>query len=285
MTHAVLLLGPHAPDALARAVRNLPLSPIALGAQAAEVRLPQEQASRLAAALGQARGFDVATVSLEGREKKLLVCDMDATIIAEESLDELAEVVGLKKEISKLTEKAMRGEIGFEEALRVRVGLLKGLDVAAAAAALKPRITPNPGAEVLVRTMEARGAGTALLTGGFDIIAASVAERLGFRDMYCNRLQSVDGVLTGEVGEPIFGREGKEERLRALADASGITIEDVICVGDGANDLGMIRAAGLGVGYRPKPLLEAEADVVLRHADLTALLSIQGIAEEEWVTN
>ncbi|MCQ8185475.1 phosphoserine phosphatase SerB [Parvularcula maris] len=282
MTHAVLLLGPRAPEALAQAVRSLPLSPVVMGRAAAEVHLPEDQAGRLAAALSQAKGFDVAVVPLERREKKLLVCDMDATIIAEESLNELAEVVGLKKEISKLTEKAMRGEIGFEEALRVRVALLKGLDIAAASAALKPRINVNPGAEVLVRTMKARGAGTALLTGGFDIIAAPIAERLGFRDMYCNRLQSADGVLTGEVGEPIFGREGKEERLRALADASGITPEDVVCVGDGANDLGMIRAAGLGVGYRPKPLLEAEADVVLRYADLTALLSIQGIKEDDW---
>jgi phosphoserine phosphatase len=282
MTHAVLLLGPRAPEALTQAVRSLPLSPVIMGRAAAEVHLPEEQARRLAAALGQAKGFDVAVVELEGREKKLLVCDMDATIIAEESLDELAEVVGLKREISKLTERAMRGEIGFEEALRTRVALLKGLDIAAASAALRPRINVNPGAETLVRTMKARGAGTALLTGGFDIIAAPIAEALGFTDMYSNRLQSADGVLTGEVGEPIFGREGKEQRLRALADAQEIAAEDVIAVGDGANDLGMIRAAGIGVGYRPKPLLEAEANVVLRHADLTALLSIQGIKEEEW---
>jgi phosphoserine phosphatase len=220
---------------------------------------------------------------LEGREKKLLVCDMDATIIAEESLDELAEVVGLKREISRLTELAMRGEIGFEEALRTRVALLKGLDIAAAAEKLRERITINPGAEILVRTMNARGAGTALLTGGFDMVAAPIAERLGFRDMYSNRLQSADGILTGEVGEPVFGREAKEERLRALADADGLPLADTMAVGDGANDVGMIRAAGIGVGFRAKPLLKAEAGIVLDHADLTALLSIQGIKEEDWV--
>lgn len=284
-THAVLLLGPAAPESLAVAVRNVDLEPLTLSATAAEVHLPLERAKSVAAALARNPGFDVAVVPLEGREKKLILCDMDSTIIGEESLDELAAAFGFGSEVAAITEKAMRGELAFEPALRARVALFKGLRIEDAAARLRERMSINQGAETLVRTMRARGAHTALLTGGFDIFAAPVAERLGFHDVFANRLRSGDGILTGEVAEPILGPDAKKARLDALCAELGYTPDDVLAVGDGANDRAMVAAAGLGVGYRPKAVLAEAADVVLRTADLTALLALQGIPASEWVTS
>ena len=283
-THAVLLLGPRAPEAMAIAMRKVSVPVVELSSEAAEVHLTEEQAARVAAALLEQGGFDVAVVPLEKREKRLLLCDMDSTIIGEESLDELATIFGFGKAVSAITERAMAGKIAFADALRERVALFAGLQIDAAAAALRERININPGAEVLIRTMRARGAQTALVTGGFDIFAAPVAQQLGFHDVFANRLRSADGVLTGEVAEPILGPEAKEERLHALCAEHRFEPSQVIAVGDGANDRAMIEAAGLGVGYRPKPVLAEAADVVLQHADLTALLALQGIPEKDWIT-
>lgn len=283
-THAVLLLGPRAPEAMAIAMRKVSVPVVELSTEAAEVHLTEEQAGRVATALSEQGGFDVAVVPLANREKRLLLCDMDSTIIGEESLDELAAIFGFGKAVSAITERAMAGQIAFADALRERVALFAGLQIDAAAAALRERININPGAEVLIRTMRARGAQTALVTGGFDIFAAPVAQQLGFHDVFANRLRSADGVLTGEVAEPILGPEAKEERLHALCAEHRFEPGQVIAVGDGANDRAMIEAAGLGVGYRPKAVLAQASDVVLQHADLTALLALQGIPEKDWIT-
>lgn len=281
-THAVLLLGPRAPEGMAIAMRRVEIKPIDLGDEASEVHLPEEQAWRVGSALAENGGFDVAVVALEGREKQLLLCDMDSTIVAEETLDELADAFGFGREVAAVTDKAMRGEIAFDEALRARVALFKGLQIDAAAAALRERLTINKGAETLVRTMRKRGARCALVTGGFDIFAAPVADRIGFSEVYANRLRSEDGVLSGIVSEPILGPDAKKARLDALCQELSLNSGQVIAVGDGANDKEMVAVAGIGVGYRPKPALEAAANVVLRHADLTALLAIQGIPQSEW---
>lgn len=283
-THAVLLLGPKAPEAMAVAMRKVSVPTVELSDQASEVHLPLEQAERLAAALRDNGGFDVGLIPLEGREKRLLLCDMDSTMIGEESLDELAAVFGFGKQVAAITNRAMAGKIAFDDALRERVALFAGLQIDAAAAALRERMTINPGAATLVKTMRARGAQTALVTGGFDIFAAPVAQQLGFHDVFANRLRSADGVLSGEVAEPILGPEAKEERLHVLCAEHHMDPGQVLAVGDGANDKAMIKAAGLGVGYRPKPVLAEASDVVLRHADLTALLALQGIPQSEWVT-
>ncbi|GGY50992.1 phosphoserine phosphatase SerB [Parvularcula lutaonensis] len=281
-THAVLLLGPRAPEGMAIAMRRVEIAPIDLSDEASEVHLPEEQAWRVAKALKDNGGFDVAVVPLEGREKQLLLCDMDSTIVGEETLDELAEAFGFGREVAKVTDKAMRGEIAFDEALRARVALFKGLRIDAAAQALRERLTINKGAETLVRTMRKRGARCALVTGGFDIFAAPVADRVGFSETYANRLRSEDGVLSGVVSEPILGPQAKKERLDALCAELSLNTGQVMAVGDGANDRDMIAVAGIGVGYRPKPALEEVANVVLRHADLTALLAIQGIPQSDW---
>lgn len=281
--HAVLLMGPKAPEAMAVAMRQVGLTPIILSDQAAEVHLPLDQAKRVGEALVKNPGFDVAVVPREGREKKLLLCDMDSTIIGEESLDELAGAFGFGAQVTKITDRAMRGELPFDEALRARVALFRGLQIDDAAAALRKRMTINTGADILVRTMRERGVRTALVTGGFDMFAAPVAEQLGFHDVYANRLRSADGILSGEVAEPILGPDAKKERLDALCAEENLGADEVMAVGDGANDKAMIKAAGMGVGYRPKPVLAAAANVVLRTADLTALLSLQGIPQSDWV--
>lgn len=282
-THAVLLLGPQAPEALAIAMRKVSVATVPLSDEAAEVHLPLEKAERVAAALLENGGFDVGVVPLKGREKRLLLCDMDSTIIGEESLDELARIFGFGKQVSVITDRAMAGQIAFDDALRERVALFRGLQIDAAAAALRERISVNKGAEILIRTMRARGAQTALVTGGFDIFAAPVAQQLGFHDVFANRLRSADGVLSGEVAEPILGPDAKEARLHTLCAEHAIQSDQVIAVGDGANDKAMITAAGLGVGYRAKPVLAQVSDVVLQHSDLTALLALQGIPQADWV--
>ncbi len=279
----MVLLGDRAPEALEVAVRQLGVVVRPLGPRAAEAHFEADLARRVAAALERNTSYDVACVPLENRRKTLLVADMDATIIGQESLDELADALHVGKQVRVITERAMRGEIGFEEALRARVKLLEGIRIEDAAAAMRERLVVNQGAETLVRTMKALGARTALVTGGFLMFAGPIGERVGFDDVFANRLTSVDGYLTGEAAEPILGRAAKAARLRALCEELGITPGDAIAVGDGANDLDMIEAAGIGVGYRPKPILEKAADAVLRRSDLTALLSLQGIPESEWV--
>ena len=220
---------------------------------------------------------DVNFVPVANREKKLLIADMDSTIIPVECIDELADFAGVKAQISKITEAAMRGEMGFEESLEARVTLLKGLDEKALARAYAERILLNPGARVLVQAMNDRGAYTALVSGGFTYFTEKVGADAGFAHTRANVLEMADGVLSGTVRHPILGREAKLEAMDELCAKRGISRADVIAVGDGANDLAMIEGAGIGVAYKAKPALQAAADVVLDHSDLSAILAIQGI--------
>jgi phosphoserine phosphatase len=227
-------------------------------------------------------GCDANLVPAAGRRKRMLIADMDSTIIGVECIDELADFAGLKPEVAAITEAAMRGELDFEAALVARVALLKGLPAAVLEACYDQRVRLNPGARVLVRTMAALGADTALVSGGFSYFTERVAAAAGFARHQANALLIADGVLTGEVGRPILGRQAKLAALRAGAAAAGIGPDAVLAVGDGANDLDMVRAAGLGVAYHAKPALAAAADARLERSDLTALLALQGIAEREW---
>jgi phosphoserine phosphatase len=228
---------------------------------------------------------DFAVQSWADRRKRLLIADMDSTIIGCECLDELADFAGVKTEVSAITERAMRGEIGFESALRERVAMLRGLDLSALARCYEDRVRLNPGARTVVRTMTAHGARCVLVSGGFRFFTQRVAEAAGFAADRANRLID-DGVkLTGAVGEPILGREAKLEALLEETAGLGVGPAEALAVGDGANDLMMIRAAGLGVAYRAKPLVAAEADARIDHADLTALLYFQGYAAEDFVSS
>ena len=220
----------------------------------------------------------------EGRRKLLLIADMDSTIIGCECLDELADFAGVKAEVSAITERAMRGEIGFEGALRERVGMLRGLPLGALEQCYVERVRLNPGAEVMVRTMAAHGARCALVSGGFGFFTSRVAAAAGFHADRANRLIEVNGALTGAVGEPILGREAKLAALKEDAAALGLDLSQTLAIGDGANDLAMINAAGLGVAYRAKPLVAAEADAKIDHGDLTTLLYFQGYRADQFVT-
>jgi len=222
-------------------------------------------------------GVDINFVPSKNRAKKLLIADMDSTIIPVECIDELADFAGVKVQISKITEMAMSGEMGFEESLEARVALLVGLGEGALARAYEERISLNPGARDMVQAMNASGAYTALVSGGFTYFTAKVAADTGFQHNRANTLNMANGVLDGTVGKPILGREAKLEAMDELCAACGIARADVIAVGDGANDLAMIEGAGLGVAYRAKPALKAKADAVLDHSDLSALLALQGL--------
>jgi len=225
---------------------------------------------------------DVCVQPMEGRKKRLLIADMDSTIIGCECLDELADFAGKKAEIAAITERAMRGELAFEGALRERVGMLAGLEASALQRCYDERVRLNPGAATLVRTMAAHGARCVLVSGGFEFFTSRVARAAGFDADRANRLIEADGRLTGEVGEPILGREAKLAALREEAAALGLDLSQTLAIGDGANDLAMIEAAGLGVAYRAKPIVAAQADARVDHADLTALLYFQGYASEEF---
>ncbi len=227
-------------------------------------------------------GCDVNVVPADGRRKRLLIADMDSTIIGVECIDELADYAGLKAEVAAITERAMRGELDFEAALTARVALLKGLPARVLDECYAERVRLNPGARVLVRTMAALGAETALVSGGFSFFTERVAAAAGFARQQANRLEIAGGVLTGEVARPILGREAKLAALRRIAAERGIGPAAVLAVGDGANDLDMVRAAGLGVAYHAKPALAEAADARLEHSDLSALLALQGIAEADW---
>jgi phosphoserine phosphatase len=229
--------------------------------------------------------FDWCVQPTTGRRKRLLVADMDSTIINVECLDELADYAGKKAEIAEITERAMRGELEFEGALRERVGMLKGLSTAALQQAYDERVRLNPGARTMVRTMAANGARCVLVSGGFTFFTGRVAEAAGFHDNRANTLLEGEGALTGLVGEPILGREAKLAALQEEAAALGISPADAVALGDGANDLAMIEAAGLGVAYRAKPIVAAQADAKIDHSDLTALLYFQGYRSDEFVTD
>lgn len=255
-------------------------APRRLSPCAAEIRFR----GALQTPLSVAGDLDVNIVPAVNRQKKLLIADMDSTMISVECIDELADFAGLKAQVSEITERAMRGEISFSESLKSRVALLRGLSGDVLQQCYEERIHLNPGAETLVKTMKARGAFTALVSGGFTYFTERVAKIAGFDLNRANSLVMEDGALTGAVGMPILGRRAKLESLNAFCAAQSITLADTIAVGDGANDLAMIEAAGLGVAYRAKPALKEKADVVLDHSDLTALLSIQGICAADYVS-
>lgn len=210
---------------------------------------------------------------------------MDSTIINVECLDELADFAGKKAEVSAITERAMRGELEFEGALRERVAMLKGLPVADLQLAYDQRVRLNPGARTFVRTMAANGARCWLVSGGFTFFTSRVAAAAGFHADRANTLGEAAGALDGTVGEPILGREAKLAALKDQAAALGLDLAETLAIGDGANDLAMIGAAGLGVAYRAKPIVAAEADAKVDHADLTALLYFQGYAAADFVTD
>jgi phosphoserine phosphatase len=228
------------------------------------------------------RRIDIAVVPDEHRRKKLLVADMESTIIEQECLDELADYVGLRARISDITARAMRGELEFETAVKERVELLKGLDAGVLDKLYAERVTVARGAEALVRTMSKHGAWCALVSGGFTFFTERVAKRLGFHEHQANTLEIKDGRITGRVTEPILGREAKLAALERLAAARAVQAEETMAVGDGANDLAMIKAAGLGIAYHAKPLVAAEAGAVIQYGDLTALLYLQGYRREEF---
>lgn len=227
---------------------------------------------------------DINVVATTRRRKMLLIADMDSTIINCECLDELADMAGLKQKVSAITERAMRGEIEFSGALRERLGLLKGLKLEALERVWRERIRLNPGAKALVATMKAHGAHTLLVSSGFTYFSARVAEAAGFDDHQSNLLLDDGKALTGAVREPIVGREAKLIRLEAKIARLSIDAADVLAVGDGANDLAMIRRAGLGVAYHAKPVVAAAAGASIAHNDLTALLYLQGYRDEEIVS-
>jgi phosphoserine phosphatase len=220
---------------------------------------------------------------LENRRKRLLIADMDSTIVTSETLDELAGQAGLKDTISEITRRSMQGEIDFSQALIERVAMLSDLPEAALAKTLAATKL-SPGALTLVHTMRAHGAFTALVSGGFRYFTSRIAERVGFDLDLANDLEISDGRLTGELSGPILDKDGKLNALRNLAAERGLTPADAVAVGDGANDLPMLLAAGLGVAYRGKPLLREQVRCQVNHTDLTALLFFQGYRQEYFLT-
>ncbi|MDP2357300.1 MAG: phosphoserine phosphatase SerB [Beijerinckiaceae bacterium] len=228
---------------------------------------------------------DIVCQPEAGRRKKLFLADMDSTMIGQECIDELADLVGMKEHVSAITERAMRGEIAFEPALRERVALLKGLDAHVVAKVIEERITLTPGGCALVRTMRAHGAYTALVSGGFTLFTSQIAEMIGFHEDRSNTLVIEDGKFAGVVSEPILGREAKLATLVELRDANALTAEQTMAVGDGANDLAMLQEAGLGVAFHAKPAVAAAAHARIDFGDLSALLYAQGYAKSVWVEN
>ncbi|RAK56608.1 phosphoserine phosphatase SerB [Phenylobacterium deserti] len=255
-----------------------------LGAAAWDILADVSEDKVRAAAIEAADGLpvDFAVQAGQGRRKRLLLADMDSTIINVECLDELADYAGVKDQVSEITERAMRGELQFEGALRERVGMLKGLAISSLQQAYDERVRLNPGARALVRTMAAHGARCVLVSGGFTFFTSRVAEAAGFHANRANTLIEAGDALTGEVGEPILGREAKLAALQEEAASLGIALDEALAIGDGANDLAMIEAAGLGVAYRAKPIVAAQADAKVDHADLTALLYFQGYTDDEF---
>ncbi|MER2536345.1 MAG: phosphoserine phosphatase SerB [Rhizobiaceae bacterium] len=227
--------------------------------------------------------IDVAVQDAGHRRKKnILIADMDSTMIDQECIDELADEIGVKDRVSAITARAMNGEIAFEPALRERVALLKGLDAAVIDRVVKDRLTLASGSRELVATMRANGAWTALVSGGFETFTGRIAAMLGFHEHQANRLLEEDGRLSGLVAEPILGRAAKAEALTAISARLGLGPLDAIAVGDGANDLDMIRMAGTGVALHAKPAVAAAAGFRIDHGDLTALLYLQGYRRDEF---
>ena len=228
----------------------------------------------------QALRVDMVAQRSEGRRKRLLIADMDSTMIRQECIDELADEAGVGARVAEITARAMNGELDFEGALRERVGLLKGLPETVIAQVLRDRITLMPGGKVLLATMKANGAHAALVSGGFTAFTSAVAAELGFDENRANTLHIEGGKLAGTVAEPILGKEAKLHALNEITTRLGLTPADAIAVGDGANDLPMLLAAGTGVALHAKPRVQAECEVRVNHGDLTALLYLQGYSRD-----
>ncbi|GGL80439.1 phosphoserine phosphatase SerB [Wenxinia marina] len=232
----------------------------------------------------QPGGTDLIVQPAAGRRRRMLLADMDSTMIRQECIDELAAEAGVGERVAEITARAMNGELDFEGALLERVALLKGLDEAVIHHVLEHRITYMPGGFELVATMKAAGAHTVLVSGGFTAFASRVAAALGFHEHRANVLLAEGGRLTGDVARPILGREAKVAALEEVTARLGIDAADVLAVGDGANDLGMLGRAGTGVALHAKPAVQAQARIVVNHGDLSALLFLQGYARSEFVT-
>ena len=243
---------------------------------------PDWQEALLRGVVGDAP-VDVIVQQSETRRKKLLIADMDSTMIGQECIDELAAEVGLKDKVAAITARAMNGEIAFEPALIERVALLKGLPVTVVADVIARRITLTPGGRQLIATMKARGYYTALVSGGFTVFTGPIAETLGFDENRANILLQEGGYLTGTVAEPILGKQAKVDALVDISTRLGISTAEALAVGDGANDLGMLHLAGSGVALHAKPVVSSQVKIRIDHADLTALLYIQGYRKTDFV--
>lgn len=232
----------------------------------------------------QTQGIDLIVVPSEARRKKMLLADMDSTMIQQECIDELADVAGVGERVKEITAKAMNGELDFEGALTERVGLLKGLPESVIQKVIDERITFMPGGKELLATMKRDGAYCALVSGGFTAFTDYVAEALGFDENRANTLLVENGELVGKPGQPILGREAKVAALEEITARLGLAHSDVMAVGDGANDLGMLKLAGAGVALHAKPSVAAECDIRINHGDLSALLFVQGYARSDFAS-
>ena len=242
----------------------------------------QAAEANILASIGSAQ-IDLVIQDAETRRKKLLIADMDSTMIGQECIDELAAEVGLKDRVADITARAMNGEIAFEPALRERVALLKGLPLSVVDDVIAKRITLTPGGPELIATMKAKGYYAALVSGGFTVFTSRIAATLGFDEDRANILLEENGILTGFVAEPILGKQAKVDALNDIAEKLGISPDEALAVGDGANDLGMLQLAGAGVALHAKPTVSAQARMRIDHGDLTALLYIQGYRKSDFI--
>jgi phosphoserine phosphatase len=291
MTHVATLIG-HSralDEALPRARAAIAAGePVRLGPGAADIPFSAETGCDQRALAQHLRDLldapvDVVVQPAAHRRKKLFLADMDSTMIGQECIDELADYIGLKAHVAAITERAMRGEIAFEPALRERVSLLKGLPASVVDEVIARRITLTPGARTLVSTMRANGAYTCLVSGGFTLFTDRVARMIGFDEARGNTLLLDGAMLAGAVAEPIFGRDGKRATLLELRERLALSAYETLAAGDGANDLDLIAEADMGVAYHAKPKVAEAAAARIDHGDLTALLYVQGYRREEFV--